>query len=395
MTERLYYIHPVITSCEAKMISCEKRGEGFAAVLDRTIIFPEGGGQPADLGTIGEANILDAREENGNVVHIIDRPLPPGSVQKIALDIPRRLDHSEQHTGEHMLSGLASKLFGARNVGFHMAEDYCTIDLDVYLDEDQLARLEEEANRAVRLDLPVTELNTDHKGLESIELRKKSDVVSDDIRVVFIGGGEIDSCTCCGTHCASTGEVGYIRIADSQKYKGGTRLWFSCGGRAVREANAIVRSMTAVARSFSTSREELPGVLRKQSEESARLKRELKARTAALCDRIAASQEGKNAILAMEGFGAEDVKVLTESMIAHGADIALVFGSSDGRTSYRAQRREGVKAPMNELIKAVNGFVCGKGGGSPAFAQGSTQERIGAEMLETLKNFIESWAKGQ
>ena len=391
MTERLYYIHPIIASCEAEVLSCEARGDRFAAILDRTVIFPEGGGQPADRGTIGEAAILDAAEENGEVVHIVDRPLAPGSRVKVTLDLARRLDHSEQHTGEHMLSGLASKLFGAKNVGFHMAEDYCTIDLDVFLDEDALALLEAEANAAVRRDLPVTELNTDHSGLETLTLRKKSDIVSDDIRVVFIGGGEVDSCTCCGTHCATTGEVGYIRIGDSQKYKGGTRLWFSCGGRAVKEANTLSRSFTGLARSYSTSRDELPGVLKKQSEELGGMKRELKARTAQLCAEAAKNAE-RTAVTLRHGFGAEDVKLMTEALIENGAEIALVFGEKDGRTNYRALRAEGVKAPMNELIKAVNGLVSGKGGGSPAFAQGSTAERVTEEMLETLRKLVRQWS---
>lgn len=391
MTERLYYIHPIIASCEAEVVSCEKRGGGYAAVLDRTIIFPEGGGQPADRGTVGDAAIIDAREEHGEVVHIIDRELAPGSRVKVELDLARRLDHSEQHTGEHVLSGLAWKLFGTRNVGFHMAEDYCTIDLDKFLGADELALLEEEANRAVRRDLPVTEIHTDEAGLAALSLRKKSDAAVGDIRIVYIAGGEVDSCTCCGTHCASTGEVGFIRIADSQKYKGGTRLWFSCGGRAVKEANALTRELTELARSYSTSRGELPGVLRAQSGELSLTKRELKARTAALCSALAEGT-GRLAVKTQAGFSMEDVKLFTEALVEKGADIALVFGEKDGRVSYRALRREGVKAPMNELIKAVNGLVLGKGGGSPAFAQGSTAERVTEEMLETLRKLVRQWS---
>ena len=214
MTEKLFYEHPVIASCEAQVLSCEEKNGSFEVVLDRTVIFPEGGGQPADRGTIGGVPVTDAHERGGEVFHICTAPVPVGARVTVALDTERRLDHSARHTGEHMLSGLAYKLFGAHNVGFHMAEDYATIDLDVFLDNEALSRLEEEANRAVRRDLPVTEVHTDHEGLASYTIRKKADIVSDDIRIVFIGGGEIDSCTCCGTHCASTGEVGYIRIAE-------------------------------------------------------------------------------------------------------------------------------------------------------------------------------------
>lgn len=392
MTERLYYARPMQTSCEAAVISCGETKAGFAVVLDRTVIFPEGGGQPADHGMIGDAKVLDAQEMNGEVCHICDKPVPVGSAVRVTLDIPRRLDHSEQHTGEHVLSGLAYRLFGARNVGFHMAEDYCTIDLDTCLDADRIGLLEREANAAVRLDLPVTEEHTDHEALKKLTLRKKSEIVSDDIRIVYIAGGDIDSCTCCGTHCASTGEVGYIRIADHQKYKGGVRLWFSCGGRAVNEAISLTRSFTELARSYSTSREELPAAVRKQSDELADSKRELKARTRALCDMIASGCGKKHAVMLMEGFGANDVKMLTECLVEKGADIALVFGTKDGRTNYRALRAEGEKMPMNELVKAVNGLVNGKGGGSPAFAQGSAEGAAAKETIELLENYIEKWA---
>lgn len=390
MTERLYYVHPVIASVEAKVVSCAAEGNGYAAVLDRTVIFPEGGGQPADRGTIGEAAVLGAAERDGEVVHFLDRPLEPGRTYRVELDLARRLDHSEQHTGEHILSGLASKLFNAKNVGFHMAEDYATIDLDACLDEDALVRLEEEANAAIRRDLPVTEIMTDHAGLAEMTLRKKSEIVSDEIRVVLIGGGDIDSCTCCGTHCASTGEVGYIRIGDSQKYKGGVRLWFSCGGRAVREAASLTRAFTGVARSYSTSRGELPDVLRKQSEELSAAKRELKARTRELCAALSKGAE-RISVLSREGFGADDVKTLTEALVENGAAVALVFGRRDGRTSYRALRGEGASAPMNELIKAVNGLVNGKGGGSPAFAQGSCAGEVSPETLAVLRDLVEKW----
>ncbi|MBO4562742.1 MAG: alanyl-tRNA editing protein [Clostridia bacterium] len=393
MTERLYYITPMLTSCEARVVSSHEEGGRFFAVLDRTVIFPEGGGQPADRGMIGEARVTDAKEQDGEVVHETDRLLDAGSSVTVTLDVPRRLDHSEQHTGEHILSGLAHKLFGAKNVGFHMAEDYCTIDLDVFLSEEQLSRLEAEANAAVRRNAPVVPEEMDRAKLDAITIRKKSDVKSDEIRVVWIGGGDIDSCTCCGTHCATTGEVGYIRIVDSQKYKGGTRLWFSCGGRAVREASELTRAMTELARSYSTSRSELPAAVRKQSEELSQAKRELKARTQALCDGIALAHGEEIAVISAEGFGANDVKMLTESLIRGGAKVALAFGRSGGATHYRALRAEGVSAPMNELVKAVNGLMGGKGGGSPAFAQGSAKAPVTEEIISAIRRMLEGWMK--
>lgn len=388
MTEKLCYENPIALSCEATVLSCEEKKGLFEVTLDRTVIFPEGGGQPADRGAIGASRILDAHEREGIVYHTCSAPVPVGSRVNVTLDLERRLDHSARHTGEHMLSGLAYKLFGAHNVGFHMAEDYCTIDLDVYLDDEALSRLELEANKAVRRDLPVTEEHTDHEGLAKITIRKKSEIVSDDIRVVYVGGGEIDSCTCCGTHCASTGEVGYIRIADAQKYKGGVRIWFSCGELAVREAMELTRSMTAIARSFSTSRAELPQAIRKNQEELGQAKRLLKERTKALCELIAAGNTDEIAVLLRPDLSQQDVKTLCESLVSANARVALVFGGAESGSCYCAMRAEGEKMPMNELIKAVNGLVNGKGGGSPAFAQGRSENPVSEDIAAIIRDYI-------
>ncbi len=379
----------MLLSCEAKVLSCGEKDGKYRVILDRTVIFPEGGGQPSDRGFIGGSEVFEAVEDGSEVVHICKEPLEVGKTYSVSFDIPRRLDHSEQHTGEHILSGTAFRLFGAKNVGFHMAEDYCTLDLDKFLDREALALLESEANAAVRRNVPVTAEVMDRERFDKITIRKKSDVKADDIRVVFIGGGEVDSCTCCGTHCAASGEVGYIRVADSQKYKGGTRIWFSCGGRAVREANAIACEVTELARSYSTSREELPAAVRKQSDELAAAKRELKARTQALCAMIAAANTDEAAVLVMDGFAANDIKLLTDALIAKNAHAALVFGTVGGTVYYRAARRDGEKLPMNELVQAVNGLLNGKGGGSPAFAQGSASSPVTPEIIESIRSYIE------
>lgn len=378
----------MLLSCEAEVESCSEKDGKYLVKLDRTVIFPAGGGQPSDEGAIGEAKVFEALEDGGDVIHVTDRPLAVGSRQTVVFSVPRRLDHSEQHTGEHILSGTAHRLFNAKNVGFHMAEDYCTLDLDVYLDADALALLESEANAAVRKNAPVECEIMDRAKFDSITIRKKSDVKADEIRVVFIGGGEIDSCTCCGTHCASTGEVGYIRIADSQKYKGGTRIWFSCGGRAVSEANALSRELNDIARSYSTSRGELPAALKKQSEELSGVKRELKARTHALCRAIAEASSDETPVVIMDGFGANDVKTLADSFIETNARIALVFGRSGGTVFYRASRKSGETLPMNDLSAAVNALLNGRGGGNADYAQGYCAPAVNDETLAVLRDYI-------
>lgn len=273
MTELLYYSIPIITECGAAVLSCEKdeRSGAYKIILDRTMIYPEGGGQPADRGSIvfrpdnsaaeQTVRISDAHTENGRVVHFCDAEIPAGTIVRVLLDVDTRLDHAQQHTGEHIVSGLASKLFGAVNVGFHMAADYCTIDFDIPLEQAQLEELERAANAAVRANLSVHTEVTTPEDASTRTLRKKSDkAVGNDknkksdkhqnnicepvlpakaVRIVYIDNGKIDSCTCCGTHLAATGGVGTILFTDAQHYKGGTRLWFVCGGRATAAVRTV------------------------------------------------------------------------------------------------------------------------------------------------------------
>ena len=187
MTELLYYSIPIITECGAAVLSCEKdeRSGAYKIILDRTMIYPEGGGQPADRGSIvfrpdnsaaeQTVRISDAHTENGSVVHFCDAEIPAGTIVRVLLDVDTRLDHAQQHTGEHIVSGLANKLFGAVNVGFHMAADYCTIDFDIPLEQAQLEELERAANAAVRANLSVHTEVTTPEDASTRTLRKKSD----------------------------------------------------------------------------------------------------------------------------------------------------------------------------------------------------------------------------
>ena len=249
MTELLYYSTPIITECGAAVLSCEKdeRSGAYKIILDRTMIYPEGGGQPADRGSIvfrpdnsaaeQTVRISDAHTENGSVVHFCDAEIPAGTIVRVVLDVDTRLDHAQQHTGEHIVSGLASKLFGAVNVGFHMAADYCTIDFDIPLEQAQLEELERAANAAVRANLSVHTEVTTPEDASTRTLRKKSDkAVGNDknkksdkpqnnicepvppakaVRIVYIDNGKIDSCTCCGTQQCARFKTSFPRLQSS------------------------------------------------------------------------------------------------------------------------------------------------------------------------------------
>lgn len=401
MTKKLYY-DPECTACEATVLACEAVGDGYDILLDATVIYPEGGGQLSDTGHIGEARVSHAREADGEIWHLADRPLPVGAAVRVTFDLEPRLDHTQQHTGEHILSGLAKTLFGASNVGFHMAEEYATIDLDLPLSEAQLNRLETEANRAVQRDVPTVTRIVNESELDEIPLRKRAKgLAGEEIRIVWCGG--VDSCTCCGTHCARSGAVGMIRITAHMNYKGGTRLWFACGMRAVADAQENARLADKLARRFSTKPEGVLDAVTKQGDELVALKRMLRMRTDALLAYRAAEllqaaetvRGVKCIVYAENGLSAQELKQLAEKLCAQQQAVAVLFSRIGETVYYQLWRAAGVSLSMRELCAALNAITGGKGGGRDDAAQGSAKAQPGfAELIAQFEGYLKQRMKG-
>ena len=303
-TQKLYETDAYVQEFTAAVLSCTPQGEHFAVVLDRTSFFPEGGGQPCDLGTLGCANVLDVRTDGETVTHLTDAPLPVGQTVTGCLDWARRLDAMQQHTGEHILSGTLHRLFGAENVGFHIGTPYVRMDTSIPLTAAQLAEAEAQANAAVRADTPVRCYVPDAAALAATEYRSKKEI-DGAVRLVEAGG---DCCACCGTHLARTGEVGLIKIISAQHYKAGMRLAVACGQRAY-DAVAVAE------------------------------------KTGAVC--CAAAPGGQGLAYALAGGAAGDVR---------------------------------------PLCKALNAAFAGRGGGKPAFCQGSLAQAD----FTALRTFIQN-----
>ncbi|MEA5060282.1 MAG: alanyl-tRNA editing protein [Candidatus Pelethousia sp.] len=386
MTKRFYY--PVENTdslaCDAQILDCRPVGEAYEVLLDATAIFPEGGGQLSDQGRLyalesGKeiACISHAREDGEKVWHLSDRPVEVGMRIRVQADEALRRDHSAQHSGEHILSGLASRLFGAKNGGFHMAQDYATLDLDIFLTDEQLGQLQLAANEAVQANLPTRVRVVDGAELAGMELRKKAAGLTGAVRIVYVGG--VDSCTCCGTHVAFSGEVGYIRISSAAKYKGGTRVWFSCGMRAVGEAMEEKAVLDKLARRFSTKAADVAEAVIRQGDELAACKKELRCRTEALLsfraeallDEAEKMGEVRLASALLEGLDMAELKILAEKLCAMPGTLALLLSRKDGSLFYQLARAQGVQTSMKELCLALNGLAGGRGGGREDMAQGS------------------------
>lgn len=386
MTKRLYYPQSEggCLACEAQVLECRALEEGFDILLDATAVYPEGGGQLSDQGWLYSletgaelARITHAREAGEEVWHRADRAVAPGARVRVQAEEALRRDHSAQHSGEHILSGLASTLFGAKNVGFHMGADYATLDLDIFLDEEKLITLQRAANEAVGRDEPTRVETVDAAELSNLSLRKKAAGLAGAVRIVYVAG--VDSCTCCGTHVARAGEIGFIRIDAAAKYKGGVRVWFSCGMRAVNNALREKETLDKLARRFSTKAEDVLAAVVRQGDELAACKKERKERTDALLTYQAAAllREAQTAgdirlvTALMEGLDMAELKLLAEKLCKTGGVLALLLSRREGTLYYQLARAQGVQASMKELCLAVNGLAGGRGGGREDMAQGS------------------------
>lgn len=404
MTKRAYYDNGALT-CQAVVLDCVAVEGGYEILTDATSIFPESGGQLSDTGRIGEAVISHAREEGELVWHMADRPLEKGAAVTVMADPEPRMDHTCQHSGEHILSGLASKLFGAVNVGFHMAEDYATIDLDTPLTHEQIQQLQREANRAVQRNVPVTSVVVQGAELESIHLRKQARGLSGDIRIVYIDDGQVDSCTCCGTHVAMSGQVGYIKITSHMKYKGGTRMWFACGMRAVEDSLKNQDIVDTLAVRFSAKTEDVVAAVIRQGEELNAAKHILRERTQQLQGYVAEellecaeSISGTRLVVSlMENIQMNELKTLAERLSAQPDVMAVLFAHNGDSLAYQIARGKKVSHSARELIQAINAAAGGKGGGRDEFAQGSAPVGAATDikgMIEQIKSYCRAVLKG-
>lgn len=394
MTQKLFY-DSGLSEYEATVLRCRETENGCEVLLDRTVIFPEGGGQLSDTGYIDDAKVTYAFEDGEDIWHRTDRPIQQGKTVRVRFDRMQRTDHSQQHSGEHMLSGLAYSMFGCVNVGFHMAEDYVSVDFDKQLDDDQVKALESAVNEAIQKNAPTTYITVDAQGLETVDIRKKAKGLSGEIRIVYVGG--VDSCTCCGTHCAYAGEIGLLKINAHANYKGGTRIWFVCGMRAVRAMAEDAELIEAVARRFSTKKELALAALVKQGDELAQTRRTLKKRTEELFGYLAAGlfekarKAGDTAVVVAneEELGMTELAMLCDGITKKGSAIALIFSQGGEQLYYRMTTNVPETLSMKELCAAVNAITGGKGGGRDDGAQGSASARgdVG-EICVQIENYL-------
>ena len=398
MTQRLYLVDSHLFENECTVLSCAPAKEGFDVMVDRTVFFPNKGGQPCDVGTLGGVRVTDVREVGDELILRTDGPLTVGAAVTGHIDEARRLDIMEQHTGEHVLSWCAYKLFDAVNVGFHCALTYATLDLDKPLTPEQVTEMEDMANDLVRKNLAVSAaIYESEADLKDVPLRKHAEGLIAPIRVVSIEGA--DSCTCCAPHVHFTGEIGAVKIVSAVAYKGGMRMTFLCGGRALRQFQRLQSTVDAIARKFSTAQEEALAAVEKQEAELKEAKREKAALTARLEEYLTAELKaraedvkGKKLLVCMTETDPKRLRPLALATLPE-KGLTLLLSEKNGQVGY-VLCANGLKLDMGEVIPAVNLALGGKGGGRGALAQGSAPMPSGlSETVEQLRIYLRNLLK--
>ena len=368
-TEALYYTQPPVGEFTARVLSCEAAGETWAVTLDRTAFYPEGGGQPADRGTLGGAKVLDVHEKGGEVVHSLSAPLAVGETVTGRVDLARRLEMSQQHTGEHILSGMLHAMFGAENVGFHIGQEFLTMDTSVPISDEELAEAEARANRVIWQDVPVQAVWHTREELAGLTYRSKKELEGP-VRIVTVPGA--DCCACCGTHVERTGQVGMIKIIDRQNYKGGVRLFVVCGVRALWYFEAQRAEAAAIRATLSAKPGQLARAVQHQSLElEAARYRAVQAENelfAALADSV---QPGEATILLRPNLGPDGLRRLCAALSERTDGLCAAFSPTETGTLAYALACTGPGADLRGLCKQLNQAFSGRGGGKPGFVQGS------------------------
>lgn len=367
-TKKLYYIDSHLFDFEARVLDCRPAETGWAVILDRTAFFPEGGGQPADTGLIGTAPVTDVQERGGEILHFCGQALPVGAHLPCRVEREQRLGRMQNHSGEHIVSGLAHRLFGCENVGFHMGEDCMTIDFDREITWQQLMEIETLANRAVRDNLPVQCSFPEEEALRTLEYRSKKELTGE-VRIVEIPG--IDRCACCAPHVASTGEIGMIKILDAERHRGGVRLSLCCGMPALEDYRMKQENIAAISQALSAKRHETAGAVARLLSEQQRSKERVAALSMELARLKAAACPATEGNLCLFDDVLDEVALreLVNLLMDKCGGIAAAFSGSD-EAGYRyimGSRR----VDLRRCAKEINRRIDGRGGGKAQMIQGS------------------------
>lgn len=368
MTEKLFYEDAFLKEFSGTVLECREEKGQRVIILDRTAFYPEGGGQPADHGTLGDVRVFDTKEKNGEILHFCDGPLTVGDTVTGCIDWDRRFDFMQQHSGEHIVSGILCGKFGCDNVGFHIGHELVTIDFNAVLSTEDVIFVESLANRYIWEDHAIQIGFPSPAELAALEYRSKK-ALEGQVRIVSCP--EADCCACCGTHVRSSGQVGIVKLISCQKFRDGVRIEMAAGGRALRWVNAVAGQNAKISQLLSAKPGETAAAVERMQKEVFLLK-----------GRVAGLEEKDFVRKAEELAGSGDVLLVEGPMSGESLRklCALVKEKCGGRCAVFAGESESYQyavaldgGDLRAFVKELNETLNGRGGGKPGFVQGSVQ----------------------
>jgi alanyl-tRNA synthetase len=393
VTNRIYFTDALATEFDATVVSSIADGDRFIVVLDRTAFYPTSGGQPFDTGTLGSARVLDVDDTDaGEIRHFVDAPLETGATVRGRIDWQRRLDHMQQHTGQHVLSAAFDRLFQVRTTSFHMGADVSTIDLAREVTPAEIARAQAEANRIIWEARPVTVRFVSEEEAARLPLRKEP-VKTGQLRIVEVTDFDVSACG--GTHVPQAGMIGAIVVAGWERFKGATRLTFVCGGRALRSYDALRDVVTAATRALSVLPSEVEAAIGRLQSEAKEKERELRR----IQEAVAVLRAGtlrhsaptlgrvRGVLLTEPGLDAAALKMLASAIVSEPGFVAVITGDARPTPVVVARSADVTTIDAGAWMKRATAELGGRGGGRPDAAQGGLDadpERILAFARDTL-----------
>jgi alanyl-tRNA synthetase len=400
MTHRIYYTEPYATEFEASVIGVEPAAGDPAGrtgvVLDRTAFYPTSGGQPFDVGQLGGARVVDVIDrEDGAILHVVDSsagtlaPWPAGTLIRGTIDWTRRFDHMQQHTGQHVLSAAFDRLLQVRTVSFHLGSSSSTIDLQREVSAAEIERAESDANRIVWEDRPVSIRFADAAEAAQLPLRKESQREGV-LRLIDVENFDVSACG--GTHVSRTGAIGIIAVISVERLRGGSRIEFVCGGRALSSLRALRDSVASSCKLLSVVGADLPAAidrLQTDSKETRRQIKDLQSRLAeheasALADRADVLGTTHAVLAALDGYDANGLKALAQSIVARPGHVVVLLSSAMPAALVVA-RSPDVTVDCGALLRKLTAAFGGKGGGRPEMAQGGGVQGDPAAILAAAR----------
>ena len=385
MTEKLFYEDSHMITFSAVVQACEKVGDYYEAVLDRTAFFPEGGGQLADTGVLDGVPVLDAQERESLIYHLLEKPLEVGKTVEGKIDWEERFSKMQQHSGEHIVSGIVHALYGYDNVGFHMGADAITIDFNGPLTKEQLQDIEYRANQAVAWNLEVQVHYPTKEELANIKYRSKIEIEGQ-VRLVTVPGH--DACACCAPHVKRTGEIGIIKLIGLQNYKGGVRVSMLCGFRALADYEAKSDYAKSLSVLLSAPESEVVNEVKRLKEEIVRYKAEMvRLENQILVYKAECIAKGQDMVVMFESdLEGQAPRELVNLLLERQSVVAAVFAATEvnGYRYVIGSRSLDVR-PFATMLNKTFG---GRGGGKPEMVQGSVEGKEDdiREAMEACKN---------